>query len=80
MCSVIFVSKCVVIGRKAAKGGDLEAIHQMLALILGAAAGFPLVPPVGAGVAPTTPTPLCFLNLGGPSAMWHFPWRGRTRL
>ena len=33
----------------------------------------------GAGAAPATPTPLCCPGPGGPSAVWHAPWRGRTR-
>ena len=33
----------------------------------------------GAGVAPATPTPSCCPGPGGPSAVWHAPWRGRTR-
>ena len=78
MCNVHAVLVCYH-QQKAGKGGDPEAIHQAMAISLGASSGFPLVPPASAGVAPATPTPLCCLGSGGPSAMWHAPWRGRTR-
>ena len=79
VCCVRAVRKCVGLGRGRGSRGDLVSTPLATALIPGApAAPLPFLL-AGAGVAPATPTPSCCPGPGGPSAVWHAPWRGRTR-
>ena len=79
VCCVRAVRKCVGLGRGRGSRGDLVSSPLATALIPGApAAPLPFLL-AGAGAAPATPTPSCCPGPGGPSAVWHAPWRGRTR-
>ena len=79
VCCVRAVLKCVGLGRGRGSRGDLVSSPLATALIPGApAAPLPFLL-AGAGVAPATPTPSCCPGPGGPSTVWHAPWRGRTR-
>ena len=78
VCCVRAVRKCVGLGRGRGSRGDLVSSPLATALIPGApAASLPFLL-AGAGAAPATPTPSCCPGPGGPSAVWHAPWRGRT--
>ena len=79
VCCVRAVRKCVGLGRGRGSRGDLVSSPLATALIPGApVAPLPFLL-AGAGVAPATPTPSCCPGPGGPSTVWHAPWRGRTR-
>ena len=79
VCCVHAVRKCVGLGRGRGSRGDLVSSPLATALIPGApAAPLPFLL-AGAGAAPATPTPSCCPGPGGPSAVRHAPWRGRTR-
>ena len=79
VCCVRAVRKCVGLGRGRGSRGDLVSSPLATARIPGApAAPLPFLL-AGAGAAPATPTPSCCPGPGGPSAVWHAPWRGRTR-
>ena len=79
VCCVRAVRKCVGLGRGRGSRGDLVSSPLATALFPGApAAPLPFLL-AGAGAAPATPTPSCCPGPGGPSAVWHAPWRGRTR-
>ena len=79
VCCVRAVRKCVGLGRGRGSRGDLVSSPLATALLPGApAAPLPFLL-AGAGAAPATPTPSCCPGPGGPSAVWHAPWRGRTR-
>ena len=78
VCCVRAVRKCVGLGRGRGSRGDLLSSPLATALIPGApAAPLPFLL-AGAGAAPATPTPSCCPCPGGPSAVWHAPWRWRT--
>ena len=79
VCCVRAVRKCVGLGRGRGSRGDLVSSPPATALIPGAPAAPLPVLLDGAGVAPATPTPFCCSGPGGPSGVWHAPWRGRTR-
>ena len=79
VCCVRAVRKCVGLGKGRGSRGDLVSSPLATALIPGApAAPLPFLL-AGAGAAPATPTPSCCPGPGGRSAVWHAPWRGRTR-
>ena len=79
VCCVRAVRKCVGLGRGRGSRGDLVSSPLATALIPGApAAPLPILL-AGASAAPATPTLSCCPGPGGPSAVWHAPWRGRTR-
>ena len=78
VCGVRAVRKCVGLGRGRGSRGDLVSSPLATALIPGApAAPLPFLL-AGAGAAPATPTPSCCPGPGGPSVVWHAPWRGRV--
>ena len=79
VCCVHAVRKCVGLGRGRGSQGDLVSSPLATTLIPGAlAAPLPFLL-AGAGVAPATFTPSCCPGPGGPSAVWHAPWRGHAR-
>ena len=80
VCGARAMCKCVVVGGKRGSWGNLHVTLQASVFIPKIPAVLPLSPPARAGVAAATLTPLCCLGLGGLSATWLAPWRGRTRL
>ena len=79
VCCVRAVRKCVGLGRGRGSRGDLVSSPPATALIPGAPAAPPPFLLAGASAAPAMPTPSCCPGPGGPSVVWHAPWRGRTR-
>ena len=68
MCSVRVVCKCVVIGGKRVRRGNVIVTLLATAVSPVAPAVLPLSLPTSAGAAPAEPTPSCCLGLGGLSA------------